>query len=106
MPSSYEVVLTQKAQDEVDQAHDWWAENRSAEQANRWYVGFFQGMISLEENPARCSLALENNQFGYELRQFNYGLGSSPTHRAIFTIRDRTVLVLRVRHLAQTPITP
>lgn len=106
MPDTFEVLLTKKAQEEVDQSHVWWAENRSPEQANRWYVGFFQAMISLEQNPNRCPLAPENDQFPYELRQLNYGLGSNPTHRAIFTIRNNVVLILRIRHLAQRLIQP
>ena len=106
MPDTFEVLLTKKAQDEIDQAYDWWTENRSPEQANRWYVGFFEAMISLEQNPTRLPLAPESDYFPYELRQLNYGLGSKPTHRAVFTIRDKVVLILRIRHLAQRSITP
>jgi plasmid stabilization system protein ParE len=106
MPDTYEVLLTNKAQAEIDQSHDWWAQNRSPEQANRWYVGFFQAMISLERNPARCPLAPESDHFPFELRELTYGLGAKPTHRAVFTIRDKLVLVLRIRHLAQRPIQP
>lgn len=58
-------------------------------------------MISLEQDPARRPLAPENDHFPYELRQLNYGLGSQATHRAVFTIRDNVVLILRIRHLAQ-----
>ena len=63
-------------------------------------------MISLEQNPSRFPLAFENDQFPYELRQQNYGLGSNPTHRAIFTIRNNVVLILRIRHLAQRLMDP
>lgn len=106
MPDAFEVVLTKAAQDELDKSHSWWAENRSPEQANRWYAGFYQAMISLEQNPTRCPLAPENDHFTYELRQLSYGLSSKPTHRAIFTIREKVVLVLRIRHLAQALIEP
>lgn len=106
MPDTFEVSLTKKAQEELDKSHDWWAQNRSREQANRWYVGFFRAMISLEQNPARCPLAPESNHFPYELRQLSYGLGSKPTHRAVFTIRKKVVVILRIRHLAQGMIRP
>jgi len=106
MPETFEVVLTKRAQDEINQAHDWWADHRSTEQANRWYLKFFEAMITLEKNPSRCQLAPENDRFDYELRQLSFGVGSTPTHRAVFVIRDTTVLILRIRHLAQAPIAP
>jgi hypothetical protein len=31
----------------------------------------------------------------------HFGLGSRPTHRAVFTIVNETVVVLTVRHAAQ-----
>ncbi len=106
MPEPYDVLLTEQAQEEIDDAHEWWAAHRSLAQANQWYIGFYEAMISLERNPDRCSLAPENDRFPYELRQLTYGLGAKPTHRAIFTIRDQIVLVLRVRHLGQRSIGP
>lgn len=106
MSDAFEVVLTKAAQDELDNFHSWWTENRSPDQANRWYTGFYEAMISLEQNPTRCQLAPENDHFTYELRQLNYGLSSKPTHRAIFTIRETVVLILRIRHLAQSLIEP
>jgi plasmid stabilization system protein ParE len=100
----HQVLLTQRAQDELDQAHDWWAENRSSEQANRWYVEFLQAMLTLENAPQRWPLAPENEFFPYEVRQLNFGLGSRPTHRALYTVRPDVVVILRVRHLAQEPL--
>lgn len=102
----FEVSLTEKAQEEIDKSHDWWARNRSPEQANRWYLGFFQALTSLERNPARCPLAPESQHFPYELRQLTYGLGSKPTHRAVFTIQNNVVSIVRIRHLAQGAIEP
>jgi plasmid stabilization system protein ParE len=101
----HEVILTDRAQDELDRSHDWWAENRSPQQADRWYVGFVKEMLTLEENPERCPLAPENELFPYEVRQLNYGLGARPTHRALYTVRLKEVVILRVRHHAQRPLT-
>jgi hypothetical protein len=36
----------------------------------------------------------------------HYGVGSRPTHRAVFTIADDFVLVLAVRHGAQDQLRP
>src|SRR4051812_32795855 len=83
---TYEVVITPRAEQEAQANRDWWAQNRSAEQAARWYDEFFRAALSLEENPQRCALAAENGRFPYEVRQLNFGVGHKSTHR-LFTIR-------------------
>jgi len=103
---TYSVAITDRAKDELDQACDWWAEHRSAEQALRWYNGLIAAMKSLGDNPQRCPVAPENHAFPFEIRQLLYGSGRKPTHRAVFTIRPDLVLVLRIRHLAQQEISP
>jgi plasmid stabilization system protein ParE len=100
----YEVSITSRAEQEAQANHDWWAEHRSAEQAARWYDDFLNSALSLEQNPDRCSLAAENERFPYEIRQLNFGIGRKPTHRLVYTIRPKEVVVLRVRHLAQKAI--
>lgn len=101
---THEVILTRFAQNELDQAHDWWTKNRSAAQANRWYSSFVRTMLTLETNPERVPLAPESALFPYDVRQLNFGLSGKPTHRALFSIRDKTVVILRVRHLSQKPL--
>jgi plasmid stabilization system protein ParE len=96
----YHVVLTDEARQNVRAAVEWYAE-RSQAAADRWYAGFLRSLNSLEENPHRCQLAVENPRFPIELRQLNYGSGRRKTHRIIFTIRPDTVAVHAVRHAAQ-----
>ncbi|MDH3717782.1 MAG: type II toxin-antitoxin system RelE/ParE family toxin [Planctomycetota bacterium] len=103
---TYRVAITDRAFGELDSACKWWSENRSAEQALRWYKGFIQSIRSLANNPERRPLAPENHAFPHEVRQLVYGVGHRPTHRAVFTMRSDLVLVLRVRHLAQKEISP
>ena len=100
----YEVLITPRAEREAQSNHDWWAENRSVEQAARWYDEFLRVALSLERNPERHVIAAENDRFPYELRQLNFGIGRKPTHRLVFTIRPKEVVILRVRHLAQEEI--
>ena len=100
----YEVVITARAEQEAQAIHDWWAENRSAEQAARWYTEFWNAVVSLEQAPDRCALAAENDRFPYEIRQLNFGIGRKSTHRIVYAIRPTEVVVLRVRHLAQQEI--
>lgn len=101
----YTVIITDPARDQLLDIARWWAENRSAEQALRWYDGFWQSLQSLASSPERHRLARENDRFKDELREFYYGL-SRRTHRAIFRIDGDVVRVLAIRHLAQDDIGP
>jgi plasmid stabilization system protein ParE len=101
---TYEVIITSRAEQEAQAHYEWWAQNRSAEQAARWYDEFCKSAFSLENDPDRCAVAPENGRFPYELRQLNFGLGRHATHRIVYTIRLNEVVVLRVRHLAQQEI--
>lgn len=60
---TYEVLITLRAQQEAQSIHDWWAKNRSQEQAARWYEEFWSRLRSLETNPESCALAAENGRF-------------------------------------------
>jgi plasmid stabilization system protein ParE len=101
----FTVRIAEPAQYDMQEQRDWWAEHRSAEQAARWHQQFFQALLQLEETPARFSLASENGIWPFEVRQLNFGVGRKPTHRAVFTIRDNEVIVLRIRHFAQDSLT-
>ena len=103
---NYQVVVADRAAMELESAARWWAEHRSIAQSERWYDGFVQTIFNLAQSPERCSLARESNQFPFEIRQLVYGLGRKRTHRAIFTIRQDSVIVLSIRHLAQNDLGP
>ena len=102
----YRVVVDPRIHDQLREACRWWAENRSAEQAEQWYEGISKAIESLGENPLRHGLAPEDESFPIEVRNVLYGLSRKPTHRAIFTIRPDMVYVFSVRHVAQKPLTP
>ncbi|QDT64076.1 type II toxin-antitoxin system RelE/ParE family toxin [Calycomorphotria hydatis] len=103
---SYRVVFTPRAERELDQATDWWSENRDHFQAANWYIGFSDKIYGLADNPLLWPVADENDLVDFEVRQLNYGLSSHPTHRALFTvIEPDVVLVLTIRHLAQHRLT-
>jgi plasmid stabilization system protein ParE len=103
---SLPVIILPRAKEDLRQTLFWWAENRSAEQAERWYTGILAAIETLTENPHRCPVAREAAAFSYELRELHYGLGSHPTHRALFTIGPDAVLVLTIRHVAQQDVSP
>src|SRR3954451_23240868 len=100
------VIVTGPAKRDIQAAHDWWKENRSAEQASRWYLGVHEAMKSLRLNPERCSLALEADLLAQGIRQLLFGLGLKPPHRIVFAIEGRVVVVLRDRHAPQDALSP
>jgi plasmid stabilization system protein ParE len=102
----YVVVVTEQAAYEMEESALWWAQEKSAEQASNWYDGIRQSVAALADNPEQWPLSVENADFDYPLREILYGLGSRPTHRAVFTIVKQTVVVLSVRHAAQDRLRP
>lgn len=101
---SYEVVVTARAERQLSQAAAWYAE-QAPEVADAWFHGFVQAIVSLEDNPKRCGLARENDAFPFDLRQLLYGLGKRATHRAVFAVHPKKVVVHAIRHLAQRDLT-
>jgi plasmid stabilization system protein ParE len=96
----YEVVLSAEAEQNARAAYDWYAE-RSQEAADRWRAALFDALATLETDPERYPLANENTRFPIELRQLLFGSGRRITHRIIFAIRPKKVVVYAIRHVAQ-----
>jgi hypothetical protein len=61
---------------------------------------------SIVDFPESHSLSAENDEFPNEIRDKLLGLGSRPSYRAVFTIKDDTVYVLTVRRSAQDVLRP
>jgi plasmid stabilization system protein ParE len=97
----FRVVVTEPAVRDLQAAHDWWAENRSRMQAERWYRGILAAMRSLAIEPGRCAEAAESQLLSLEIREHYFGLSGKRTHRIIFGIEGRNVVIYRVRHVAQ-----
>ena len=100
------VILQREAEEQIVASARWWAKRRSVEQAERWYADILGAIDSLANQAARHPLARENDDFPYDLRQMNFGIGGRPTHRILFTVRPDAVVVLSVRHAAQDDVTP
>jgi hypothetical protein len=96
----YEVVLTERAKQQLDAASAWYDGN-APEIANDWYNGFLDALTSLEINPDQHSIARESNEFVTQIRQLLFGLGKRKTHRAVFSIHRDRVVVRAIRHLSQ-----
>ena len=102
----YRVILNERAEGQLEAAYLWWLEHRSPKQATRWYNGFLDALDGLRENPDRFGVAREDPKFPFSVRELPYGMGSSVTHRALFTIRDDTVYVFSIRHAAPRDVSP
>jgi plasmid stabilization system protein ParE len=100
------VEVSPRAHDDIDLAHEWWAEHRSVEQADRWEKGVEKAILGLGTTYLHHSLAPENSRFPFEVRQLLFGFGRRATHRVLFTIRPDRVSVLTVQHVAQKPLGP
>jgi plasmid stabilization system protein ParE len=97
------VEITEPAKADIQEAYDWWSENRSAIQAAEWYERIFEAIATLQNMPERCPHVSEAGLSRAGVRQLLFGIGSRPTHRVIFhfDIDADTVTILRVRHHGQ-----
>ena len=104
MSDKYQIVIQPIAEQGIKEAY-YWVSNYSPRQARNWLEGLHKAIFTLEQMPRRCSLAFENNFFEAEIRQLIYGKGKN-AYRILFTVTDKTVQILFVRHSAQQPLLP
>jgi len=45
----YQVKITEPAKLDIRSSFEWWSDNRSAEQADRWYRGIHKSIASLRQ---------------------------------------------------------
>ena len=70
-----------------------WLNERAPSAAFEWFEGLIEAIRSLEISPLRCVIARESVFFDEEIRHLNYG-----KYRILFTVKDKMVIVLRIRH--------
>lgn len=97
----FQVIIADPAEQDIQAAYTWWRDNRSAEQAARWYQKILPAISTLREMADRCPFAVENDLHPHGLRELHFGSGRRPTHRIVFAIEGSIVTILRVRHAAQ-----
>ena len=99
-----EVVLTATAQQQMNAAADWYAEENPNIAAN-WFDGLIARLNSLSDNPEQHAVARESEFLPVELRQMLYGSGKRITHRVLFVIREQRIVVYQIRHVAMQDLT-
>lgn len=102
---TYRVVILPKAESDIERNSRWWAEKHSKEQARVWFDAIHDQLQSLAHFPESNGLSTETDLFPIEIRDKLLGLGSRPSYRAVFTIRNDAVFVLTVRRSSQGPLT-
>ena len=101
--TTYDVLVTKQAERDLNSAADWIARD-APDTAQRWFNGFVESLLTLEQFPERCALAREDPAFPFPLRQLLYGRRRN--YRALFTVHKTTVVVLSIRHASQPDLTP
>jgi len=94
---TFRVEVTTEAERDLAEIQDWLLSQRAGEAGLRWLAALEDAIASLAEFPARCAYAPENKVFPVELRHLLYG-HRPDVYRIIFTIDQKTVYVLHVRH--------
>ena len=78
-----------------------WIKEESQERAFRWVRGCYEIMLTLENFPQRCSLAIESKYMEIEVRQLLY----QKQFLILFTVQnleeEGVVYIHRVRHGSQ-----
>lgn len=103
---NYKILITETARNDLRQIVNWWSQNRSIQQAEAWYDKIFPAIQTLTNHPERCPVANEYDLLDGALRQLHFGVSRKTTHRIVFTISNGTVVILRVRHIAQDSLSP
>ena len=99
-----EVLLTKTAELQMNAAADWYAEQNPSVAAT-WFNGLLASVNSLNINPLQYALARESAFLPVELRQMLYGSGKRTTHRILFVIREQTIVIYQIRHVAMRDVT-
>src|SRR5712691_3194337 len=69
---TYSVIIQPQAEADIEAAYLWKHDN-APQAAARWFVGIVEAINALDQFPARCPLAPENEHFPQEIRQLLYG---------------------------------
>ena len=96
----FRVVLTENAEQDVENILQWFVEQSAASAGERWFQQLMARIATLESHPERCPLAPESSALGVEIREILFGKRRG-RYRLFFQIDGRTVLLLRVWHGAR-----
>ena len=102
---THKLVITDRVFEQLDSGYVWYQQN-VPQVAAAWFNGWIDALNDLCQEPERYPLAHESPLFPFPIHQLLYGVGKKKSHRALFVIRSRAVVVLTIRHLSQQDFTP
>lgn len=99
-----EVEFTDRATRDFDETLTWYL-RQSATAATKWIDAVERAVEQLEAEAEAGSPVPESQRLQITLLQTLIAVGKKPTHRMVYAIRDRTVTVYAIRHLARDELT-
>lgn len=100
---TYRLVIVEPAEVDVDGIYAYLLA-RSPQGAASWYRAFVACTRRIVLRPFTCSIAPENAEFDFELRQALFKTRYGSVYRCVFTIVGEEVRILRVRGPGQAPL--
>ena len=100
---TYRLVIVEPAEIDVDEIYAYILA-RSPQGATSWYREFLACSKRITLQPLACSIAAENAEFDFELRQALFKTRYGAAYRCVFTVVDDEVRILRVRGRGQAPL--
>ena len=101
---TFRVETTATAVQDADTALSWLLSKDAGKAGVLWFEALQEAVASLAEFPLRCTMAPESKLFPYEVRQLFYGRAPN-VYRILFTVKEKTVYVLHIRHGRRRPLT-
>lgn len=96
----YEIVFAPTAVEDLTVILEW-LDAEAPHKLKEWYASIKEQIATLDQLPARCPLAPENELWGEEtIRQLLF-LGYPSKYRILFTIKGQHVQILNIRHGAR-----
>ncbi|HXJ92353.1 MAG TPA: type II toxin-antitoxin system RelE/ParE family toxin [Terriglobia bacterium] len=100
----YRVIITPQAEGDLRAAYRY-IRRHAPEATRKWLKGARKKIRTLAFYPERCPLAPESTAFDEPIRELLYGSGNRGTYRVLFTVLDKAVYVLHIRHGSMLPLT-
>jgi plasmid stabilization system protein ParE len=100
---NYRVHISDKAEADVAGVLAWLQSQSAARAGARWFAALWKAIDTLEVTPERCSLAVETEEIGQEIRELLFGR-RRVKYRILFQVRSNTVHILRIWHSARDAI--
>ena len=99
---SLPVIIQQRAEEDIVRNALWWADNHSIDEAIEWEAVVRRQVMNIGSQPYSHGFSAENSRFPLEIRDALVGKGRPlGSYRAVFTVKDDHVYVLRLMRAAE-----